>query len=209
MINKIDKPQNPSICLQAKNMIPKTEILKKLALLRQNDPDFQVFGAAKQGSYGHEYGLAPVADLRLVESFEQALGRRLPEDYREFILTIGNGGAGPGYGFDGLSYNDIGQIEDYKQPFDLNDFKQDGEFMKYEDGTEFQGVDYSGDLRKGCKFLYTEGCAIDSYLILNAVEEQHVGKIITFAYTPIAIGRSFIDDYMPWLNWSVKQFEKG
>ncbi len=195
--------------LASKNMIPKTDILKKLALLRQNDSYFQVFGAAKQGSYGPGYAMAPVADLSLVESFEQALGRRLPEDYREFILTIGNGGAGPGYGFDGLSYNDISQIEDYKQPFDLNDFKRDGEFMKYEDGTEFQGVDYSGDLRKGCKFLYTEGCAIDSYLILNAVEEQHVGKIITFAYTPLAIGRSFIDDFMPWLNWLVEQFEKG
>ncbi len=143
-------------------MIQKTEILKKLALLRQKAPYFQDFGAAKQGSYGPEHALAPVADLHLVESFEQALGRRLPEDYREFILTIGNGGVGPG-GFAGLSYRDISQIEDYKQPFDLTDFKQDGEYMKYEEGTELQGIDYSGDLRKGCKFLYTEGCAIDCF----------------------------------------------
>ncbi len=68
----------------------------ELALL---DPDLTVFGAS-----GHHYQLAaPLPDDQL-QIIEHRYGFTVPDDYRTFITTIGNGGAGPGYGLWPLGY---------------------------------------------------------------------------------------------------------
>ncbi len=51
------------------------------------------FGANK-----HRYRLNPPAAESDVEAFESRHGIRFPEDYRQFLLLGGNGGAGPYYG---------------------------------------------------------------------------------------------------------------
>lgn len=57
------------------------------------DPNFLAFGAQNHG-----YQLnAPITESDLT-TFEQKLGCLLPTDYRDFLLKIGNGGAGAGYG---------------------------------------------------------------------------------------------------------------
>lgn len=57
------------------------------------DPRHKRFGAA-----AHRYQLrAPIAEARLVE-IEAAAGVQLPPDYRDFLLELGDGGAGPYYG---------------------------------------------------------------------------------------------------------------
>src|SRR4051812_22972723 len=43
----------------------------------------------------HHYRVNPVMDESAVGAFEQRHNIRLPEDYRAFLLHIGNGGAGP------------------------------------------------------------------------------------------------------------------
>lgn len=50
------------------------------------------------GASVHSFGLRPCATLAEVEDFESKIGRKLPTDYRRFLLDIGNGGAGPHYG---------------------------------------------------------------------------------------------------------------
>lgn len=60
------------------------------------------------GAIGHHYRLNPPLPLPVVESFERLHGISLPEDYRNFITSIGNGGAGPSYGMFALGEHDDG-----------------------------------------------------------------------------------------------------
>ena len=72
-------------------------ILKLLEQARAKDPDFVRFGA-----YGHKYRVSAPASEETIQSFEEQQGIRLPEEYRDFLLFVGNGGAGPYYGLYGL-----------------------------------------------------------------------------------------------------------
>ena len=63
-------------------------ILKLLEQARAKDPDFARFGA-----YSHKYKLSPPASDETIREFEQQQGIRLPEEYRDFLMLVGNGGA--------------------------------------------------------------------------------------------------------------------
>ncbi len=72
-------------------------ILKLLEQARAKDPDFARFGV-----YSHKYKLSPPASEETIREFEQQQGIRLPEEYRDFLMLVGNGGAGPYYGLYGV-----------------------------------------------------------------------------------------------------------
>ena len=71
--------------------------LKELHLLLEKaqiaDADLKQFGAKN-----HKYQWNPPAALADVEAFEREIGVTLPEGYRDFLLQVGDGGAGPFYG---------------------------------------------------------------------------------------------------------------
>jgi hypothetical protein len=69
------------------------ELSEKLSYLRTNDPGLKLFGASK-----HRYSLNPCLSYDALCEFEGSLGIRLPEQFGDFLLRFGNGGAGPGYG---------------------------------------------------------------------------------------------------------------
>jgi len=76
-------------------------IQKKLMELKEKDKDMTIFGAADDVFFnypGHHYELNPVLSEEQVAAAEKQLGIRLPEEYREFIKTVGDGGAGPEWG---------------------------------------------------------------------------------------------------------------
>lgn len=52
-------------------------------------------GVARTGSENHGFELRPTLSLDDVERFEELHQVRLPEEYREFLLELGDGGAGP------------------------------------------------------------------------------------------------------------------
>ena len=70
-----------------------TECQQHLLRLRRVDPAYKVFG-----SRAHRYEPAPPLSQRALEAFEAKHDVRLPSDYREHVLHVGNGGAGPSYG---------------------------------------------------------------------------------------------------------------
>jgi hypothetical protein len=72
-------------------------IREKLAHLAVRDPNLKVFG-----SIGHHYQLQPCATEKEVAGFEKQFSIQLPGDFREFLIRLGNGGAGPYYGVRGL-----------------------------------------------------------------------------------------------------------
>lgn len=69
------------------------DLQKKLKHLRKADATSTIFGSGV-----HRYELKPVASEKDVAAFEARYGIKLPPAYRDFILTVGNGGAGPGNG---------------------------------------------------------------------------------------------------------------
>jgi len=98
------------------------KILDKLEQLRQVDADLNVFGASE-----HRYRLAPQRTEAEVAAIEHRCGIRLPEDYRAFLLCVGDGinadtecgGAGPGYGL--YSVDTLLDVQDrIQKPFPLN-----------------------------------------------------------------------------------------
>ncbi len=71
---------------------------KKLAQLAILDATFEVFG-----SESHQYQFKPCLSNKDIQAFESRYNITLPSEYRNFLLEVGNGGAGPGYGLSGLS----------------------------------------------------------------------------------------------------------
>lgn len=69
------------------------ELWHKLRLLATYDLNLTVFG-----SFHHMYRFYPCLIELEVQEFEQQYQVTLPEDYRQFLLEIGNGGVGPNYG---------------------------------------------------------------------------------------------------------------
>lgn len=69
------------------------QIRQKIELLKQKDQSFKIFGAKE-----HQYLLNPCLTETEIQNFEQQYHVTLPDDYRDFLCYVGNGGAGPMYG---------------------------------------------------------------------------------------------------------------
>ncbi len=87
------------------------EILRKLEMARSIPGCEAWFGVGK-----HQFRLnPPLAEAELV-AFERQHGVVLPDDYRQFLLLAGDGGAGPYYGIEPLSAWDTWFEEEARSP---------------------------------------------------------------------------------------------
>ncbi|MEH2423734.1 MAG: SMI1/KNR4 family protein [Nostoc sp.] len=73
------------------------QLKKKLTQLAILDATFEVFG-----SESHQYQFKPCLSNKDIQVFESRYNITLPSEYRNFLLEVGNGGVGPGYGLSGL-----------------------------------------------------------------------------------------------------------
>ena len=115
------------------------------------DGKFQVFG-----SKHHRYRLGPPLSERELAEFEFSKGVRLPEDYRQFLANVGNGGAGPYYGLESLHP----QLRDLSQPFPLvaaSDTLSEEALDRLPDPDDYPGV----------LELCHMGCGHYAYLVVN------------------------------------------
>lgn len=84
------------------------KLRKQLKRAGEKDPEFSRFGADS-----HKYQLEPPASEETIAAFETRFGVSLPEGYRNFLLWIGDGGAGPFYGLYQLETVEPHQLPDY------------------------------------------------------------------------------------------------
>ena len=84
------------------------KLRKQLKRAGEEDRDLSRFGADQ-----HEYQLKPPASAEAVAAFEARFHVSLPDGYRNFLLWMGNGGAGPFYGLYSLGETEPGQLPDY------------------------------------------------------------------------------------------------
>jgi hypothetical protein len=99
--------------------MPQLEILReKLDTLAAADPDLKLFGAE-----AHKYTLGPMLSEEEISRIEQEYKIKLPEGYRQFLLEMGDGGAGPYLGIQPLASAINGTQRDHdilSRPFPLD-----------------------------------------------------------------------------------------
>lgn len=84
------------------------KLRRQLKRAAEKDPDFSRFGAGS-----HKYQLNPPVSEETIAAFEERFGISLPDGYRNFLLWIGGGGAGPFYGLYSLKGAEPCQLPDY------------------------------------------------------------------------------------------------
>jgi len=116
----------------------------RYCLRRILDPGLVVFGAD-----GHRYRLNKTISPEQLREFESVNAVTLPDDYKQFLLQAGNGGAGPYYGLMPLEECPI--YGDLAKPFALTD-----EWEMPKDTP----VEYSvpSEYRDGCLAVSEHGC---------------------------------------------------
>lgn len=119
------------------------ELVQRLA---EADASLRVFGADM-----HRYRLSPCLSEEAVAAFESSNRIALPADYREFLLHVGNGGAGPFYGLRPLD----AEGRDLARPFPFEataEMTEPAERPKGEWGTRAPGT--LELCHQGCTYYY-------------------------------------------------------
>ena len=182
---------------------------RKLDLLRGLDRSCEVFGAA-----AHGHILKPPISPDELSRFETTVGTRLPEDYRSFLLCMGNGGAGPYYGIvplalwdpdprpitdgplDEDAYDRWIERGDPVRPADTcRDFVLDGPFYPFRMDPRCHHFLPSGaHPLDGCVRLADMGCGESAFLVVRGPRAGEVWIDQSQAAWPIRpVARSFLE----------------
>jgi hypothetical protein len=154
-------------------MSDQSMVHQRLEILAERDPEFTVFG-----SESHRYRLGPPLSEKRVTGFEREMGIELPGDYRSFVTTVGNGGAGPGYGLTPLE-TAVGYVrrqdERSRQGLRSEGSSAAQAFPLSSPVLGPEGLDvYSGPDFTGVISLGGYGCGIDPHLVVSGAERGHV-----------------------------------
>ncbi len=204
-------------------------VLDDLARLRDADKKLRLSGAI-----GHGYRLnAPLTEAT-VARFEKRHGIALPADYRQFLLEVGNGGAGPYYGVFPLGTMDDsfglkswkkndGFVGDPSQPFPYrkawNDLTGMPEYN--EPNRERHRKDRDAFERRywhqlnGAIPLCHEGCAYRDWLVVTGAEAGRIwydARNDDAGLSPVMQGGrkrvTFYQWYRDWLDDGLVQWAK-
>lgn len=200
---------------------PTERLLAKLRQLRAADEKLHLFGAS-----AHKYELNGCLSKRALVRFETKYNVTLPDEYRDFLLHMGNGGAGPGYGVFPLGKHDgsgsklvrwkervEGQLATEFpltapwQP-DLDAYPDSFESDEAEDaGHERQEArQYPPEYEAGLLPICHHGCALRSYLVVTGQQRGQVwfdGRPDDEALRPHLVkgeGVTFMQWYEDWLD---------
>ena len=158
-------------------------IQARLLELQQLDPNCKLFG-----SNNHRYTLGPPLTDSALADIEKVLGVVLPSEYRDFLMEIGNGGAGPFYGLFQLDGKDmenptnLDQVTDQiTKPFHWTDATNPKEWQSPspEDGLLIESGD-AGDrylewwIIPGALYICNYGCALRFFLVVSGPQAGEV-----------------------------------
>ena len=113
-----------------------------------------------------------------VAAYEKEKGIHLPKEYRRFITTVGASGNQPFYGLTHLDKQDEEEcVPEQPFPFTLDHFP----FFLYMTEEEMDNFDYDAACA-GFLHLCTEGCGMDSILIVNTANPEVHGTVWYFDF---------------------------
>lgn len=190
-------------------------IKKKLILAKNADKDLKVFGASS-----HQYTLGETVSKDDIISFENEYSLVLPEDYKAFLLDIGNGGvsyansaAGSGYGIYPFGKNVDEFISENTKQYLKEDCKlypeMTDEFWSdlnknIEEDDDISTEDFEVELGKifsGLLPIGTQGCTYYYALVLNGEFKGRVVNVDVEREKPyFAFESNFLDWYERWLD---------
>jgi hypothetical protein len=200
-----------------------SEIRETLRKLSASPPRKRVFGADSHGYKVHE----PLTEAE-IGMFERKHRITLPEDYRGFLIHVGDGGAGPAYGIFRLGERDDcfdfvrweendGFVGVLSEPFphteawnDLNDAPdydlEDAEEIERQQKAFWEKY-YDVKLVSGAIPICHLGCAYRIWLALTGPERGHIWcddradqRGLYPLQLPGADRVTFIDWYLDWLR---------
>ena len=207
------------------------EILRKLEVARGMPGSEQWFGVRK-----HQFRMRPpMAESELI-AFEQLHGVVLPEDYRQFLLLAGDGGAGPYYGIEPLSDWDHWFEEEAEPPgflaspcplADSASTRQAWDAAQEREARRAQGIVNVGtgpshawkrflpddweEWGKGTINICDHGCTYSARLIVSGEARGRVVYLDAQQWYPPYFVRdvSFLDWYERWLEEALGAKEPG
>ncbi|CAI2767649.1 SMI1_KNR4 domain-containing protein [Flavobacterium collinsii] len=190
-------------------------VKKKLVLAKAADKDLKVFGASS-----HKYKIGKTISKDQIVNFETEYDLELPEDYKAFLLHIGNGGisyensaAGPSYGIFPFGKN----LEEFVYSNPKKCFGQEcriypkmsDEFwaeltQNIEENDGISQEDFDEELGKmfaGILPIASQGCAYYYGLVLNGEFKGRVVNIDIDRQKPFFTFESnFLNWYERWLD---------
>ncbi len=155
------REEHPEVVPAFERAFALRRIQKKIGLLRDADPECLAFGARS-----HRYQFGPRLTARELAAFERAQRVRLPEEYRTFLLCMGNGGAGPGYGLFSLAGARRSTPSTLHEPFPLS-AKDAADAVAGLRAQQREPVILLTPPLVGCLEIGHQGCAIMEVLVLS------------------------------------------
>lgn len=167
-----------------------SSVRSALDRLREKSPTATAIGAR-----GHGFILNRPLPETEVAAFETNYRLRLPVQYRQFLLEVGNGGAGPGYGVFPLGFEmPVREMRSWRARLDTNWYPQlafrltavwnpiegkpDAVLLsthEYELALEEWQAEYFGNgLMDGAIPISTPGCGLMDWLVVTGSEAGHV-----------------------------------
>ncbi|GAA1871839.1 SMI1/KNR4 family protein [Myceligenerans crystallogenes] len=193
-------------------------VRERVSRLRRRDRSLATFGAS-----GHRFVLAPPLTMEQVREAEAQFGAALPEEYRSFLVEVGAGGAGPGYGMEVLRkergiwhWGHVDTLLDEIHRSALTaeevddawsevpevgpqraDFPDDVSHAAAQEA--FRDLDEEAFSRRfrGCIPLGQQGCGWETWLVVSGPQRGHVR---TMAHEILPVSDSFYDHYLQWLQ---------
>lgn len=148
--------------------------------------------------------LGPILPQEDVASYEKQHGIELPSAYRDFLIHVGNGGAGPPeYGV-----LPLGHVPSDMRPDETESWRSLPDVLKvfpfirawvWEDGEpSTEGTD--AQVKFGSICVGNDGCGMYWHLIVNGPERGNLWMLCGEGIQPTSPKRDFLNWYEDWLD---------